>query len=102
MMAAGAPDTAPLAGLRAEIDALDADIVRLLARRMAIVERVIAVKRRNAIPALLADRVEEVAAKVRREAEAAGVPPDFVEAVWRVMMDWTIAYEEARLGSPEA
>lgn len=95
---AGASDPAlPLAGLRREIDALDREIVAALARRMQIVERVVAVKREHGIAANLPDRVEEVAAKVRREAEREGLPPDLAETVWRAMMDWVIAYEDARL-----
>ncbi|MGI6245251.1 MAG: chorismate mutase [Pseudochelatococcus sp.] len=86
-----------LAEFRAEIDAIDADMVMLLARRMAVVERVIAAKRANGLPALIPARVEEVAAHVRRRAAEAGAPPDFAEAVWRTMMDWVIAYEDERL-----
>jgi isochorismate pyruvate lyase len=86
-----------LAPLRAEIDAIDAEIVALIAKRMAVVERVIAVKRAAGIPALLHDRVEEVASNVRRKAESLGAPPDLAEAVWRAMMAWVIAYEDEKL-----
>ncbi|HMO30560.1 chorismate mutase [Enterovirga sp.] len=89
----------PLAPLRAEIDICDAEIVALLARRMEIVERVIAIKSGHGIPALLPDRVEDVVARVRGEAGRDGVPPDLVETVWRAMMDWIIAYEDERLGA---
>ena len=95
-MAAGS-DRAALAGLRAEIDAVDREIVAALARRMGIVERVVAVKREHGIAANLPDRVEEVAAKVRREAKEVGLPPDLAETVWRAMMAWVIAYEDTRL-----
>lgn len=101
-MAADARDSAPLAPLRAEIDEVDAGIVRLLARRMDIVQRVVAIKEKHGIPALLADRVEEVVAHVRREATEAGVPPDLAETIWRAMVNWTIAYEEERLKSPRS
>ena len=86
--------------LRAEIDAVDAEIAALLAKRMAVVERVIAIKREAGIPALLKDRVEEVAAHVRGQAEARGAPPDLAETVWRAMMGWVIAYEDVRLREP--
>jgi isochorismate pyruvate lyase len=86
-----------LGPLRAEIDAVDIEIAALLAKRMAVVERVIAVKREAGIPALLNDRVEEVAAHVRGQAEASGAPPDLAETVWRAMMGWIIAYEDRRL-----
>lgn len=89
---------AALAPLRARIDAVDAEIVRLLARRMEIVEEVIAIKARAGIPAALPDRVEEVVRKARREAEAAGVPADLAETLWRAMVDWIIAYEDGKLG----
>ncbi len=89
---------AALAPLRAEIDAIDADLVALIAKRMAVVERVIAVKRASGIPALLNDRVEEVAAHVRHRAAALGAPPDLAETVWRAMMDWVIVYEDEKLG----
>lgn len=95
---AGAVSLAPL---RAEIDAVDAEIVRLLARRMAIVERVVAIKRREGIPALLPGRVEDVACRVRQEAADAGAPPDLAETVWRAMMGWIIAHEDERLASHE-
>ncbi|WP_291958624.1 chorismate mutase [Chelatococcus sp.] len=89
-----------LAPLRAEIDAVDVEIAALLARRMAVVERVIAVKRAAGLPALLNDRVEEVAAHVRGQAQSKGAPPDLAETVWRAMMDWIIAYEDRRLREP--
>lgn len=89
-----------LAGFRAEIDALDAELVALLARRMAIVDRVILAKRKHGLPALIPSRVEEVAGLVRQHAVEAGISPDFTETVWRVMMDWVIAYEDRQINSP--
>ncbi|MFT0891135.1 chorismate mutase [Pseudochelatococcus sp. G4_1912] len=89
-----------LAGLRAEIDALDTEIVGLLARRIAIVDRVIVIKREHDLPALIPSRVEEVASLVRERASEAGVSPDFTETVWRAMMDWVIAYEDRQLKKP--
>ncbi|MGV6871207.1 chorismate mutase [Pseudochelatococcus sp. B33] len=88
-----------LAAFRAEIDAIDAEIVHLLARRMTVVDRVIVAKQRHALPALIPERVEEVADHVRRRAGAAGAPPDLAETVWRAMMDWVIAYEDRRLNA---
>lgn len=87
----------PLAALRAEIDALDEDLAMLLASRAALLDRVIAVKRANALPARIPERVEEVIDNARRRAEARGLDPDLAEAVWRVIVEWSIAYEEGRL-----
>ncbi|OYX82544.1 MAG: chorismate mutase, partial [Azorhizobium sp. 32-67-21] len=47
---------------------------------------------------LLPDRVEDVVARVTAQAEARGVPPDLAETLWRRLIEWTVAYEEERLG----
>ncbi|MFC7398805.1 chorismate mutase [Chelatococcus sp. GCM10030263] len=96
-MAEATSDRAVLAAFRAEIDAIDAEMVALVARRMAVVDRVIAVKRAQGLPALIPHRVEDVAARVRAEAAHRGAPPDLAETLWRTMMDWVIAYEDAQL-----
>lgn len=87
-----------LAPLRAEIDAIDRELVALLARRLGVVEKVIAVKRAEGIAALLPERIEDVVARVRAEAQAHGTPPDLAETLWRAMIEWVVAYEEERLG----
>lgn len=92
-----ADDRAVLAEFRAEIDAIDIELVRLLARRMGVVNRVIVAKREKGIPALIPSRVEEVETHVRKRAEEAGAPADLASAVWQAMMAWIIAYEDERL-----
>ncbi|MFK8251109.1 chorismate mutase [Ancylobacter terrae] len=87
-----------LAPLRAEIDAIDRELVALLARRLGVVEKVIAVKRAEGIAALLPERIEDVVTKVRAQAQANGTPPDLAETLWRAMIEWVVAYEEERLG----
>lgn len=86
-----------LAELRETIDRLDREIVALLAERVRSLERVIAVKRRDNLPAAIPERVEEVVAHVRSEATATGMPPDLAEALWRHLIDWSIAYEDGHL-----
>jgi isochorismate pyruvate lyase len=86
-----------LAKLRAEIDRVDSELVRLLAERIQIVDQVVDVKEKAGLPALIPDRVEEVAQRVRDEAKRLGAPPELAEHVWRQMMQWIIAYEEKRL-----
>jgi isochorismate pyruvate lyase len=86
-----------LAALRAEIDRIDSELVKLLAERMKVVDQVIAVKTRTGLPALIPERVEEVADRVREEAKRLGAPPELAELVYRRMMDWVIAYEDKRL-----
>jgi len=86
-----------LTDLRAAIDRIDRDLVALLAKRVGCLEQVIAVKARDNLPAAIPERVEAVVANVRSEAEAAGMPPDLAEKLWRALIDWSIAYEERHL-----
>jgi isochorismate pyruvate lyase len=86
-----------LAPLRAEIDAIDAAMVDLIARRFDVVRRVIAVKRAEGLAALLPERVEDVVAKVSAAAAEKGVPPDLAEKLWRVLIDWVVEYENGQL-----
>ena len=86
-----------LADARREIDALDEELVALLARRLRIVEGVIAIKREHGIPALLPERVEEVVSYVTAQARDVGAPPDLAEILYREIIAWTIRYEEGKL-----
>ena len=86
-----------LSELRGTIDRIDREIVALLAERVRCLDRVIAVKRRDNLPAAIPERVEEVVAHVRSEAAAAGMPPDLAEMLWRRLIDWSIAYEDGHL-----
>ncbi len=85
---------------RATIDRIDREIVALLAERVRCLDRVVEVKTRENLPAAIPERVEEVVAHVRAEAEAAGLPPDLAEMLWRRLIDWSIAYEERHLPKP--
>lgn len=84
--------------LRVEIDALDAQIVAGLAARAAYIDRAIALKQVENLPARIDDRVEEVVERVRARAGAEGLDADLVEALWRRLIEWSIAREERVLG----
>ena len=86
-----------LSHLRDEIDALDSELVALLAKRQRCVERVIEVKRAQKLPARVPERIEEVLARVRGLAEAEKLEPDLAVALWREMIEQFIAYEERAL-----
>jgi len=83
--------------LRDQIDALDKDLVALLAHRAGYIDRAIELKEINGWPARIPDRVEDVVSKVRQEAEAKGLEPDLVEKLWRQLIDWSIAREAIRI-----
>ena len=91
-------DCNSMADIRAEIDRLDEDLVRLFAERAAYIDRAAEIKADVDLPARIEARVEQVVANVRRHAETYGLPPDLVEKLWRRLIDWSIAREENRLG----
>ncbi|MGA0540889.1 chorismate mutase [Neotabrizicola sp. VNH66] len=93
-----AAECTTMAELRAEIDRLDEDLVRLFAERAGYIDRAAQIKAGVDLPARITSRVEEVVANVRRHAAAHGLPPELVEKLWRRLIDWSIAREESHLG----
>jgi len=87
-----------MAELRAEIDRLDAALVALLAERAGYIDRAVEIKAGLGLPGRIGPRVEEVVANVRGHAEAQGLDPDLAEQLWRALVEWSIAREEAVLG----
>jgi isochorismate pyruvate lyase len=84
--------------LRAMIDEIDAELVRLLRLRAACIDRAIELKPAAGLPARIESRVEEVVAHVRAEAIAQDLDPALVEDLWRRLIDWSITREERTLG----
>lgn len=85
--------------LRGEIDMLDGQIVALLARRVALIDRAVVLKPAEGLPARIDVRVEAVVQNVRSYAQEVGLDPDLVETIWRGMIEWSIAREEMTLGT---
>ncbi len=86
--------TAPasLAEVRAGIDLIDSELVRLLAQRQGLVRAAAAFKSDDrAVRA--PDRVAQVVASVRERALGAGLEPAVAEAVWRAMIGAFIEFE---------
>ena len=84
--------------LRAQIDALDAEIVAKLAARARYIDRAVVLKQGENLPARITDRVEDVVAKVRARAVTEALDPVLVEDLWRRLIEWSIAREEQVLG----
>lgn len=82
-----------MAELRVQIDALDADLVSMLALRAQYIDRAIDLKPGENMKARVPERVEDVVAKVRAVAEAKGLDPEMIEGLWRQIIEWSIARE---------
>lgn len=83
--------------IRAEIDQLDYELVTLLAKRCLYIDRAADIKARDKLPARISERVEEVVDNVKKHAQDQELPPEVVEKIWRILIDWSIMREEAIL-----
>lgn len=79
--------------LRAQIDTLDRELVRLLALRTRYIDRAVQIKSGVGLPASIPARVEDVVAKVKETAVQEGLDTDITETLWRQLIDWSIARE---------
>lgn len=83
-----------MAELRGQIDALDQELVRLLALRQSHIDRAAQIKPAIGLPARIDDRVEEVVSHVRELSKTEGFDPEIAAQMWRFMVDGMIAREE--------
>ncbi|WPC73586.1 bifunctional chorismate mutase/prephenate dehydrogenase [Vibrio porteresiae] len=83
-----------LSALRDQIDAVDQQMVALLARRLALVEQVGQVKSKHGLPIYAPDREAAMLASRRAEAEKQGVPPQLIEDILRRTMRESYASEK--------
>jgi chorismate mutase/prephenate dehydrogenase len=91
------PDTrSSLAGLRGQIDAVDREILELLARRMAIVSELAQVKRDSGVKVRDPQREGEILADRRGNAQRLGLSAELVESLFRLIM-WASRDYQAQL-----
>jgi isochorismate pyruvate lyase len=88
---------AALGDLRQAIDGVDQELVSLLAKRLALVNQVVDIKKQHGLPAAIPERIEEVVTRTRAEAQRQGFLPDVAEKIWRLLINEMIAYEESHL-----
>lgn len=93
-----APD---LSSLRDHIEAVDRQIIALVAERLRIVEDVAAAKLTTAAPFRDRGREELLIQRLRALATSAGLDPHQVERMYRVIMDMSVAHQEATVRSRE-
>jgi isochorismate pyruvate lyase len=84
-----------MAEVRAGIDALDREILALIATRMRFMDAAARIKSDRA-DVRDEERKAEVIANARRAAAELGVPPDLAEVLWEVLVECSIAYELER------
>src|SRR5271157_3149703 len=72
--------------LREQIDALDHQLVALLAQRRRVVEQVVQVKQQNDLATFHPAREENLISSRRAQALEAGLDPDYVEDLFRTVL----------------
>lgn len=99
-MTRAAQDCHSMADLRDAIDALDQQLVQMLAQRMRFIDRAIDLKPAEGMPARIPDRVEAVVENVVKTARVEGFDPVLAETLWRQLIDWSIDREAVKI-TPE-
>lgn len=90
-----AASAAALAPLRAGIDAIDSQLVQLLAQRARLTAEVGRVKQQYALPLYVPEREKALLEARRAQADAAGVSAELIEDVLRRVMRESYATQEA-------
>lgn len=88
-----------MAELRVQIDAIDVELIWLLARRGRYIDRAVDLKKIEGLPARTTDRVAEVLENVRAIASEQGLDPDLASKLWSELIEWSIQREIAELGA---
>lgn len=83
---------ASMAEVRVGVDALDRALVQLVAERQRYMDAAARIKTDRSVVRDEA-RIEDVVAKVKAAASAAGLSHDIAEPVWRLMIERCIAHE---------
>ncbi|MGD8543115.1 MAG: bifunctional chorismate mutase/prephenate dehydrogenase [Desulfobacteraceae bacterium] len=91
------PSEATLSALRDQIDAIDRRIVGLLKDRQNVVEKVVALKKAAHLPVYHPAREENLISRLRAQAIAQGLDPDFVEELYRRIIRQSRVAQTAKL-----
>lgn len=72
--------------LRQAIDGIDEQIVSLMAERQKVVKRVTEIKKAKNLPVYHPSREEDLVSSRRSQGASAGLDPDFIEELYRVIL----------------
>ncbi|MFK7765467.1 MAG: chorismate mutase [Roseobacter sp.] len=87
-----------MAQLRKQIDAIDIELISLLAVRSGYIDRAVDLKKVENLPARITDRVAEVLDNVSKTACSNGLDPDLATGLWTHIIEWSIEREIKELG----
>ena len=84
--------------MRDEIDRVDRALVSLVARRLHASVEIGRIKAKRGLPLRSPDREAELIDEAREDAVAAGVDPDYIEALFTTVLDYSRAAQHAAIG----
>lgn len=87
-----------LQDFRRQIDQLDDEIIALLAKRFGVIHQVAELKAREALPARIPERIEEVVQRNVASAKARGLNPALIETLYRAIIEEACRVEEEKIG----
>lgn len=91
-MAKAPKDCQTMVDVRAGVDAIDRELVRLLVVRQGYMDAAARIKP-NRAAVYDAERIEDVVSKVLAEGRRQGLSPQIAEPVWRKLIERCIAHE---------
>ena len=84
---------------RRRLDLLDEDIARLLGERFEVCRKIALYKREHAITMMQPERVAEVRSRYIARGGEVGLPPDFVESLFELLIAATCRMEDELIGA---
>lgn len=87
-----------LSEIRKKLDQLDKELVRILAKRMALIPSVAEYKKEYDLPRLMPEREKEIIDSKRKLAEKLNVNPDLVEDLLKRIIEDSHRIEKDILG----
>ncbi|MTI07784.1 chorismate mutase [Roseibium denhamense] len=91
-------DCTTKADIRTAIDTIDEELIQIFAKRQGYVRRMAELKQ-HPDEAFDGERIETMVAAIKKRAEDLGLEGDQAENVWRVLIDWNVAYEQRTIAA---
>lgn len=85
---------------RKQIDVIDNQILKLLARRFGVVRKVAKIKEKNGIPAYLSDRVVQVRERCANMGKSYGIDPELIRFIYSAIIYKSCSLEDDLMKKP--
>ena len=86
-----------LSQLRSSLEQIDQELLELVARRLSLAHPITVAKQSESLPIRDERQESEVLAKVQRIGRGHGLNPDRVDALFRLLLDWSVEEQRAAI-----